>query len=318
VHGALALLTLAAAHAGDLGASLRASARPSLCAGPAIIAAKAAKPGSDAVASSWDTLRERALQELCVELARAQVRLSTDPLAVLSRARELSKQWPGRAEPWVLRARAHVRLAEYADAWQAFAAARERGEDLRAAHVARDYAVAARMTGETALALASYRHLVPLAALWPEPVLAQRLFLEAAAVALTQGQDGVGEAIGYLATVRPRATSTGLRTFALALDALAAYRRGQPASGLERAAAPEVWHFVEQVKSNVYFHSWPVIPRHEIQAATSLLVERYSASEAAELWSPYVDALAQKGAEASQLARAKERLELLTRATRSP
>jgi hypothetical protein len=308
MYGALALLAVAAAHGTDLGASIRASARPALCAPQAAAA--------DAAPSQWDTLRERKLAELCVELGRAQVRLATDPLTVLTRARELAQQWPGRAEPWVLQARARVRLGEYGEAWQAFGAARERGEELRAAHVARDYAVAARMTGQDGEAVAAYRRLVPLAALWPDPLLAQRLLLEAAAATLTRGPEGMNEALGYLAAVRPRTTSAGLRTVALGLDALAAYRRGQAPRELEQASAPEVWHFVEQVRGGAAGRAWPVIPRPELQAAASLLVERYSASEAAELWRPYAQMLAGAGGEAAL--RAQQRLERLERGSGSP
>src|SRR5262245_18093997 len=137
MYAALALFGLAAAHGADLGASLRASARPSLCSPPATEAS--------AAPSQWDSLRERELAELCIELGRAQVRLAIDPQAVITRARELALKWPGRSEPWVLQARGRVLLGEYPEAWQAFGAARERGDELRAAHVARDYAVAARM-----------------------------------------------------------------------------------------------------------------------------------------------------------------------------
>lgn len=311
MYGALALIGLAAANGAELGASMRASARPSLCAPPASTAAAGPQ-------SQWDALRERELAELCLELGRAQVRLAADPLAVLTRARELARTWPGRAEPWVLQARARVLMGEYAEAWQAFAAARERGEELRAAHVARDYAVAARMTGNDAAAVEAYQRLVPLAALWPDPLLEQRLLLEAAAAALTRGQAGMNEALGHLAAVRSRATSTGLRSFVVGLEAFATYRRGQAPAELEQATAAEVWRFVERVRSGATSRAWPVLPRAEIQAVASLLVERYSASEAAELWSPYVEMLARAGADAALLARARERQERLTRASGSP
>lgn len=309
MYGALALIALGAAQGAELGASMRASARPSLCAPPASTASSSSQ-------SEWDMLREREIAELCVELGRARVRLAGDPLGVLTRARELARAWPGRPEPWVLQARALVLMGEYAEAWKAFAGARERGEELRAAHVARDYAVAARMTGNDAAAVEAYQRLVPLAALWPDPLLEQRLLLEAAAAALTRGQAGMNEAIGHLAAVRPRATSTGLRTFVLGLDAFAAYRRGQAPPELEQASAAEVWRFVERVRSGATSRVWPVLPHPELQAVASLLVERYSAAEAAELWSPYVEMLARPGGDAAALARARERQERLARGSR--
>lgn len=303
--GALILWLGASSAAADVSAALASSSRPALCA-PAV-----SSPSSEVDRASWNAVREGELSELCLELARATVRLTSEPRAVLARARELTRRWPARSEPWLLLARTHVRLGEYAEALRHFREARERGADLHAAHVLRDYAVAAAMAGQREAALVSYRALIPLASLWPEPLLEQRLYLEAAAAAMAAGAAATAEANALLAAVRPRVTSSGLRTVTAGLEALLAHRTGQARLELERTRAAEVWYFVRQVQGATFPGYWPVIPRHELEGAASLLVERYSKTEAAELWALHVAGLERSGADATLLDNARKRLRFL-------
>lgn len=303
-------LLLAATHGGDLSAASGASARPEPClprpAGPernAAVQAGAIGP--------WDRIRRRETVDFCSRLARAQIQLLARPQAALATARDLGKAWPGRPEPWVLAARAHTRLKTYDQAWLAWQAARERGYDFRSHHALRDYAIGALMNGEAESALEAYRRLVTLSSLWPAPMDRQRLYLEAAAAALRRGPDALDEAAGYLTAVRAQATSTGLRAYVAGMDAWVAHRRGQPAAELPRVDSAEIWHFVSQVRGERAPSHWPSLSPHEAYAAASLLIERYSSSEALELWELYLEGLQQAPLDPASMGLARERLNRL-------
>lgn len=293
---ALALL-LEAARGADLSAAASASSRPPLCA------------PSGAPSSAWDVLRTPDLDQFCLELAQGSVRLATDPTGVKKGARKLAQSWPGRPEPWLLLARAGVQLGEYAEAFRSFGEAQQRGQDLNGPGGAlHPYAIAAAMTGHWEIALASYRRLIPLASLWPDPLQAQRAYLEAAVAALALGPDTLAEARGYVAMAKAQATSSGLRAFAAGLEALIGERQGQPPVNAEGIADGEVWHLARRVQSEQLPESWPVVPRHVILAAASLLIEPHSAHEALQLWDAYVQGLAHARTSAPIEARARERL----------
>lgn len=308
---ALGVLLLAAAHDGALTAAQAASSRPALCLRQQPDAANDESRQPPSSPGPWDAVRQGALADFCGELARAQVRLLARPDLVLVAARSLARAWPGRPEPRVLEARAHTRLNAYAQAWAAWQAARERGHDFRSPHVLREYAITAAMSGQRDIALDSYRRLIALASLWPEPRDRHRVFLEAAGAALRHGAAGTDEAAGYLTRVRPETTSTGLRAYAAGMDALIAHRRGQPVSAVERVDAAEIWYFVSQARDEQRPKHWPVVPRHEAQGAASLLVEKLSSSEASELWELYVQGLEQAPSDPTAMARARERLSRL-------
>ena len=183
-------------------------------------------------------------------------------------------------------------------AWQAARglageAAREAGADSvsahgLSAHALRDYAVAAALSGHSDAAADAYRRLVSLLAAWPDPRHVQRLYLEAASASLRRVPPGFDEAIGYLSAAEGHGTSTGLRAYAAGLHALLRARRGTPGSLPSWLDAPEVWHLVELARSERQPSYWPRVPRHEVYAVASLLVERYSSSEALELWELYL------------------------------
>ena len=308
---ALGFLLLAAAHDGALTAAHAASSRPGPCVASQPDASNDETRRSPSSPGPWDSVRQGALADFCRELARAQVQLLARPDVALVSARSLARAWPGRPEPWVVEARAHTRLNAYAQAWPAWQAARERGHDLRSPRVLREYAIAAAMSGQTDIALESYRRLVTLVSLWPEPRERQRVYLEAAGAALRRGAAGTDEAAGYLASVRSETTSTGLRAYVAGMDALIAHRRGQPTSSVDRVDAGEIWHFVARARHEQRPKHWPVVPRHEAHGAASLLVEKLSALEATELWELYVQGLEQAAMDPASMTRARERLSRL-------
>jgi hypothetical protein len=305
---ALGFLLLAAAHDGALTAPNAASARPTPCLPQPSDAGNDESRRPPSSPGAWDSVRQGALADFCRELARAQVQLLTRPDLVVVSARSLARAWPGRPEPWVLEARAHTRLNAYGEAWPAWQAARERGHDFRSPHVLRDYAIAAAMGGHRDIALESYRRLVTLVSLWPEPRDRHRVYLEAAGAALRRDAARTDEAAGYLASIRAETTSTGLRAYVAGMDALIAHLRGKPAAGGERIEAAEIWYFVSLARGEPRPKHWPVVPRHEAQGAASLLVEKLSSSEALELWELYAKGLEQAAADPPSLARARERL----------
>ncbi len=314
---AVSVLLQVAAVSGDLSTPRSESARPTAC----LPVAEAASDDHASAArgeTPWDRIREHALSALCLELSRAQIRLSREPALVLATAKQLARAWPSRAEPLVLEARAHAELAEHDKGWAAWQGALERGYDFRSAHALRDYALAAVFTGRGELALATYRRLVTLVGAWPDPRHRQRIYLEAAAAALRLGPGNPDEATGYLASGRNTATSTGLRAYVAGLEALVLHRRGGPMPDIERIDAAEVWHFVELVRRDAPPSHWPVVPHYEAQAAASLLVEKYSLAEAAELWTPYVEALQSAPADPSALKLALERQARLAAAGGTP
>jgi hypothetical protein len=102
------------------------------------------------------------------------------------------------------------------------------------------------------------------------------------------------------------------------MDALITHRRGQLGSDVERIVAAEAWYFVARVRAKAAPSHWPVVPHHEACGAASLLIEKYSLSEASELWGLYVQGLEQARADSASLALARERLARLQAAGGAP
>jgi hypothetical protein len=291
--GAAGLLLLMAAEASDLTLPFGESSRPRVC---APLSPDAADPSS--AATAWDRARRGPLDGLCLGLARAQVRLAREPALALAAARELGRGWPQRAEPRVLEARALLSLGDSAGSWKSWEAARQLGNDAAeprdlSAYALRDFALAAVATGHATSAVAAYRRLISLLEAWPDPRHVQRSYLEAAAASLRAAPPQLDEALGYLAAAQSGATSTGLRAFAEGLQALALGMRGDARAQSSRLDAAEVWHFVGLARGDSRPSYWPALPRHELYALASLLVQEYSQVEAAELWELFAKGLAQ-------------------------
>jgi hypothetical protein len=318
------LLLLLLAEVSDLTLPSGESSRPAVCSP----AAGASRDRLDSArgASPWDRVRQQPVFELCLRLARSQIRLAREPVEALAAARRLVSEWPGRPEPRVLEARALLRTGDPAGSWQAwqvarelgFDAAREPGSERVSAHVLRDYAVSAVQSGHGELAGPVYRRLVSLLDAWPDPRHVQRIYLEAAAEALRRGVAPFDDAFGYLSAAERRARSTGLRAYAMGLRALLQARRGKSDPEANPMDAPEVWHFVSLARADQPPSYWPALPRHETYALASLLVERYSAGEAAELWDLFVAGVDRPGADPALVRFARERAARLTRAAGAP
>ena len=313
---AAGLLLVMGAEVSDLTLAYGESSRPRVCA-PAPSGADVAAPASGA--SAWDRVRRQPVEQLCLGLARSQIRLERDPAGTLTEATRMAADWPGRPEPLVLAARAQLRLGDAAASWRSWELARGLGSDGGAeprgdvsAAALRDAALAAVLTGHEEIALGIYRRLVSLLDAWPDRRHVQRLYLEAAAAALRAGPDHFDEAAGYVSGAQVGATSTALRAYAAGMLALLDARRGAPGRVAGGPSAPEIWRLVELVRAKRALSYWPVLRPGEAEAIASLLVEAHSALDAAELWDVYVSRLTGDAAPAAELLKfARERQQRL-------
>jgi len=313
---AAGVLLLMGAEASDLTLAYGESSRPRICGAAPAGAAPAAPAGG---ASAWDRVRRQPLDQLCLGLARAQIRLDRDPAGTLTEATRMATDWPGRPEPLVLAARAQLRLGDAAASWGSWERARALGGDGGAeprgdvsAAALRDAALAAVLTGHAESALRLYRRLVSLLDAWPDPRHVQRLYLEAAAAALRAGPTHFDEAAGYLSGGQVGATSTGLRAYAAGMLSLLDARRGAPRRAASVPSAPEIWRLVELVRAKKAPSYWPVVPPGEAEAIASLLVEAHSELDASELWDVYVSRLTgEAAADAAGLKFARDRQQRL-------
>jgi len=301
---ATAVFLVSAALSADLSTAAQLGARPSVCVYPSAASGEPRPSRLDA----WDQIREQWREQLCQRLSRLQVELNQAPEHALLLARQLGRELPARPEPWALQAQAQVRLGKYAEAWPLWAAAHDRGYDFRSAHALRSYAIAAVMTGHGEIALATYRRLIPWLQAWPDPLDQQCVYLEAANAALGQGAPGLEEAAGYLAAARAGATSSGLRAYVAGMSALVAERQGIAPSADGRLDAPEIWHFVGQVRAELPPRRWPILPRHEVLGAAALLVDAYSSVVAQELWQEHALGVRENPADAPWRVRTEQRL----------
>jgi hypothetical protein len=291
---ATGLVLLLAADVGAFSLPYGEASRPPLCnPGPSDGARENAPRPS--ASGPWDRVRQQPVIELCTALARIQIRLGSDPSGALAGAQQLARDWPDRPEPRVLVARAFSRLGDAAASWRTWQEARaletdarEPGRDLLSAHALRDYAVAAVLAGQTDLAAGAYRRLVSLVDAWPDPRHVQRLYLEAAAASLRRVPAQFDEALGYLSAAEVSARSTGLRAYAAGLRAFVRAWRGTAGAEPSRLDAPESWQFAALARSEQRPSYWPAVPRHEVYALASLLIEPHSSAEASELWNLYM------------------------------
>jgi hypothetical protein len=311
-----------AAEVADLSLPHGESSRPPVCAPGGVEAADAPAAGG-----AWERVRREPYATLCLGLARAQIRLEREPGAALDEARALGRGWPGRPEPKLLEARALIRIGDAAASWAAWQAAgalagvadaSSLGPDRLSAFGLRDLALAAVGTGQTDVAIGTYRRLVSLLDAWPDPRHVQRLYLEAAAASLRATPPRFGEALGYIASALAGARSTGLAAYAAGLEAWAIARRGTGAAPPRRLTEPEIWHFVAQVRAPRAPSYWPALPRHEALAVASLLVEPLSSEEASGLWQEYMRGLEAAPVDPGLLQFARERLARLAKRGTAP
>jgi tetratricopeptide (TPR) repeat protein len=133
-----------------------------------------------------------------------------------------------RAAPFVLQARALVALRRYAEAYEHFERAeRLSPSGLEAPDALHDFAIAARKTRHASVALASYRALVPRAALLGQSLRRHQMYVEAAATAMASGTGGLDEALGYLTEARRQPAPAGFSDFVVAMLSLSLDRQGR-------------------------------------------------------------------------------------------
>jgi len=171
----------------------------------------------------WDRVRQPHLQRYCDLLGRAQTKLDGSPAAAREAALLADQVLPGKAAPWVLVGRAHVRLRDFPQALRDFEKARGLDprsiEDPSSLH---DLALAQRQSGKLSDAMTTYRVLVPRLGLLPTTDDRVAVLLEAAALAMNRGSDGLDEATALLSEARAQPLSKHdpivLGMLALALD----------------------------------------------------------------------------------------------------
>jgi hypothetical protein len=279
----LAAETVTGSGSRDLTAPALASARPAEC-----------RPGVNARAEVWRKARSPRLDGYCNLLGRGYSRLGTDPREALEAARRAELVLPGRAATSVLRGRAKLLLGDIAGAWREF----ERVEGLDSAALVdpaalRDFGVAALETGHRDRARLAFRKLVPRASLLGSEAERQRVYVEAAMLAMSDGADGLAEAVGLLISARRGPAPPGFSALETAALALALDRQGQ----VERARS-----LIADVEETEALERWVrggqsagkngdprrgfrvVLPPGELFALLGMATERTDPGRAVEQW----------------------------------
>jgi hypothetical protein len=268
----------------DLTPAALASARPVEC-----------RPSAREGAAFWLRARSPELGQYCDLLGRGYSRLGSDPKGALEAARAAELVRPGRAATSVLGGRARLELGDAAGAWREFEQAETR--DSRAftdPAALRDLGLAALATGRRDRARGAFRKLVTRASLLDSQAERQRVYLEAAMLAMGDGREGLGEAIGLLATARRESAPPGFSRLLVAALALALDRRGQAerartvVAELEGPEALERW-----VRGGDGAAAGPrpvrpelrvVLPSGELSALRAIAAERTEPERALEEW----------------------------------
>lgn len=272
----------------DLAAAAVSSPRPAVCRGRG----RATGP------RLWNRARDPGLGRFCLALAQGYAVLAQDPKRALAASERAARAFEDQAAPLVLEGRARVRLGQFALALERFEAARALDpKSLEAPASLHAAALAAAQCGDWARALESYRALVPRAALLDDDWERQQVYIEAAAVAMTQGARVLDEAVGYLTEARRRGSPPGLGDYVLGALALALDRQGRQeeaagvaagASGpwrLERAADPE-----PEPSAGRRVSDEPFLPPGEIHAMVAVLAARHDPELERDAWEAFIEA----------------------------
>lgn len=238
----------------------------------------------------WDRARQPHLQRYCDLLGRAQAKLDASPAAAREAARLADKVLPGKASPWVLIGRAHVRLQDFPRALNDFQKARSLDprsvEDPAALH---DLAIAQRKAGKLHDAMTTYRILVPRLGLLPTTDDRIAVLIEAAALAMSRGPSGLEEASALLGEARAQPLSTHdpltLGLLALVLD------RGGKTQEAE-AVLDEIHraHLAGTLMSRTNAPHDMLVHPAEWDALIALVLEREDRARAIAAWRRYLDA----------------------------
>jgi len=268
----------------DLTAAALASARPVEC-----------RPSAREGAAFWLRARSPELGRYCDLLGRGYSRLGSDPKGALEAARAAELVRPGRAATSVLGGRAKLELGDSEGAWREFEQVESRDPRALADPAAlRDLGLAALATGRGDRARAAFRKLVPRASLLESQAERQRVYLEAAMLAMGDGGDGLGEAIGLLTTARREPAPPGFSRVLVAALALALDRRGQVERArtlvgeLEGPEALERWVRGGDNAAGRVRPARPdlrlVLPPGELCALRAIAAERTDPERALEEW----------------------------------
>lgn len=180
----------------------------------------------------WAQARQPQLGRYCDLLARAQTTLREQPAVARDAAMLADQVLPGRAAPWVLRARTSAAMGDFKHAVEEFDRAQQIDRrSLEQPEAMHDLATALRHTGHLDRAMQTYRMLVPRVMLLPTVDEQVKVFLEAASVLMLQ-PNGQSEAIALLTEAR-RMPMSSFDLDVAAMLALALARGGE----LQQAAA---------------------------------------------------------------------------------
>jgi hypothetical protein len=280
----LAAELLAGAGGRDLTAAALGSARPIEC-----------RPSGRDGGDFWHRARSPDLARYCNLLGRGYSRLGSDPRGALEAARAAELVRPGRAATSVLLGRAKLEVGDPAGAWGEFEQATIRDpRALTDAAALRDLGLAALATGHRDEARRAYRMLVPRASLLPSAAERQRVYLEAAMLAMSDGGQGLGEAVNLLTGARREQAPPGFSRLVTAALALALDRQGQIerartlAAELEGPEALERWVRSGGGAAARIRPAHPdlqvVLPPGELPALLAIAAERTEPGRALEEW----------------------------------
>jgi hypothetical protein len=195
-----------------------ASARPAIC-----------RPASFSEQSQlWGRTRGGRVDRFCGLLAKGYARLEHAPSVALALSAEAAALLPTELEPHILGGRARVRSSDWQGAFTELSGrVTAKGRPLGDVAALRELGLAAAMSGHLAEAAAAYRAVVPRVAFTRDAVLARITILEAAAVLMASGREGLQDATLYLADARRQPAVPGLDDLLVAMLALALDRAGK-------------------------------------------------------------------------------------------
>jgi tetratricopeptide (TPR) repeat protein len=230
----------------------------------------------------WERARLPRIRKYCDTLAWGYTRLGSAPAEALAAASRAERIQPGRAATLVLRARAlfHSGRADAASATfdKALSVSARSLETPAALH---DFARTALQTAHYPEALAAYRKLVARVGLFDSPLLKQRVYVEAAGLAMWSGPQGLDEAIAYLGEARRLDSGPGLDGFIVASLALALDRQGRPQEALGVLAEANGRFTSESISRNPQA---PDLLPGELEALTAILLEEREPALARAAW----------------------------------
>jgi hypothetical protein len=275
--------------ADQLLAAAAASPRPKECSS----LAHAARARASHV---WEQARRPGIGEYCDLLARGYASLGRSPETALEAGARAARIMHGRAAPLVLEARAELALGGTDRAWKLFSSARAADKrSTEAPEALHDFAVTAERTGHVREALAAYRALVARADMLESALCRERVYVEAAALAMQQGASGLNEAVGYLSEARQRSIPPGFEDYVLSALALALDRQGSSDEASGVAAEVETTADLRAALKAPGARSGtaecagaPVLPPGELHAMIAIVAQRQDADLAREQWSAYL------------------------------